>query len=278
MFRHIASFALCLGLAAGLTAAPFSGKSEASAAQTELPQVLGLIATKLPVPLDCADGSCTGFFSAFCLQEHRPKPDAGHVYDLAGEGDITMVVAKKDGSTAEFSAAGLLHFESTGAYTSVRITMDAGRLAALDAASISLSVPRRVSLLPRSEPTVAARPSKEDLETALGEKRVLAEGYFENGSPRADSGALISRMINLLPADGYAEKSLRGGIWHKATTPANLRQFAPKGIEAARDAYARCKAYGDQGYNVRLRGCLEKSHDKLMRNLNDKYWEGDAGF
>lgn len=274
MFRHIASFALCLGLAA----VAVSSKAEASAAEIKLPQVLGLVATKLPVPLDCTDGTCTGFFSAFCLQEHRPKPDAGHVYDVAGEGDITMVVAKKDGSTAEFSAAGLLHFESTGAYTSVRISMDAGRLASLDAASISLSVPRRVSLLPRSAPTVAARPSKEDLDAALGEKRVLAEGYFENGSPRADSGALISRMINLLPADGYAGKALRGGVWDKATTPANLKQFAPQGIEAARDAYARCKAYGDQGYKVRLRGCLEKSHDKLMRNLNDKYWEGDAGF
>lgn len=274
MFRYLASFALCFGLAAGLVIS----KAEASATQTKLPQVLGLVATKLPVPLNCADGTCIGFFSAFCLQEHRPKPNAGHVYDVAGEGDITMVVVKNDGSTAEFSATDLLHFESTGAYTSVRISMNADRLAALDATSISLSVPHRVSLLPRSEPTVAARPSAEDLDAALGEKRVLAEGYFENSSPRADSGALISRMINLLPADGYADKSLRGGIWDKATTPANLRQFAPQGIEAARDAYARCKAYGDQGYKVRLRGCLEKSHDKLMRNLNDKYWKGDAGF
>ena len=274
MFRHLASLTLCLGLVSG----SIGSKAEASAAETKLPQVLGLVATKLPVPLDCADGSCTGFFSAFCLQEHRPKPDAGHVYDVAGDGDITMVVQKKDGSTAEFSAAGLLHFESTGAYTSVRISMDAGRLAALDAASISLSVPRRVSLLPRSEPNVAARPSKEDLEVALGEKRMLAEGYFENGSARADSGALISRMINLLPADGYAEKALRGGVWDKATTPANLKTFSPQGVESARDAYERCKAYGDQGYNVRLRGCLEKSHDTLMKHLNDKYWKGDAGF
>ncbi|MEO9903784.1 hypothetical protein [Nisaea sp.] len=278
MFRHLASFGLCLSFSAGLAVGPVSGKAEASAPQSELPQVLGLVATKLPVPLNCEDGTCTGFFSAFCLQEHRPKPNAGHVYDVAGKGDITMVVVKNDGSTAEFSATDLLHFESTGAYTSVQISMDADRLAALDAASVSLNVPHRVSLLPRSEPTVAALPSAEDLDAALGEKRMLAEGYFENGSPRADSGALISRMINLLPADGFAVKSLRSGVWDKATTPATLRQFAPKGIEAARDAYARCKAYGDQGYKVRLRGCLEKSHDKLMRNLNDKYWEGDAGF
>lgn len=278
MFRHLASFGLCLGLAAGLATGPVSGTTEARAAASELPQVLGLVATRLPVPLDCADGSCTGFFSAFCLQEHRPKPDAGHVYDVAGDGDITMIVQKKDGSTAEFSAAGLLHFESTGAYTSVRISMEGSRLAALDAASVSLSVPRRISLLPRSEPAVAARPTAEDLEAALGEKRMLAEGYFENGSPRADSGALMSRMINLLPADGYAEKALRGGVWDKATTPAALKQFSPQGVESARDAYERCKAYGDQGYNVRLRGCLEKSHDTLMKHLNDKYWEGDAGF
>lgn len=273
MFRQIASLTLALGLVTGVAAGPAE-----AARSDELPQVLGLVATKLPVPLDCKDGNCTGFFSAFCLQEHRPKPIAGHVYDPAGQGDITMVVEKNDGSVAEFSAAGLLHFESTGAYTSVQITMDADRLASLDAKSVSLSVPRRVSLVPRSEPSVAATPTAGDLETATGDQRLLAEGYFENGAPRADASAMITRLINLLPANGYASQPARTGVWGKAATPANLKVFSPKGIEKARDAYERCKAYGDQGFKVRLRGCLEKSHDDLMKILNDKYWEGEAGF
>lgn len=274
MFRHTASLALVLGLAAGLAAT----ETRAAGQSPELPQVLGLVATKLPVPLDCADGTCTGFFSAFCLQEHRPKPNEGHVYDPAGEGDITMVVAREDGSTAEFSAAGLLHFESTGAYTSVQISMDADRLTALGASSVALSVPRRVSLLPRSEPETVAQPSDEDLDAATGDKRLLAEGYFENGSPRADASAMISRVINLLPADGYASGPVRDGVWGTAADPASLDAFSPKGLRKAREAFDRCKAYGDQGYRVRLRGCLEKSHDDLMRILNDKYWDGDTGF
>jgi len=274
MFRQLASLTLIAVLAAGLGIAG----ARASEKSAELPQVLGLVATKLPVPLDCADGSCTGFFSAFCLQEHRPRPNEGHVYDAAGEGDITMVVEKTDGSISEFSAAGLLHFESTGTYTSVRIAMDARRLASLDAKSVSLSVPRRVSLLPRSDPAVAARPSAEDLEAATGDKRLLAEGYFENGSPRADASALLSRMINLLPADGYASNALRDGAWGKAVNPASLKAFSPRGVDAARETYDRCRAYADQGYKVQLRGCLKTSHDKLMKILNDKYWEGDAGF
>ncbi|UUX48732.1 hypothetical protein NUH88_15115 [Nisaea acidiphila] len=274
MFRQIASLTLTAGLLAGFGTA----ETRAAAKTAELPQVLGLVATKLPVPLDCADGACSGFFSAFCLQEQRPKPSEGHVYDAAGQGDITMVVAKNDGSIAEFSAAGLLHFESTGAYTSVRISMDAARLASLDAASVSLRVPRRVSLLPRAEPSIAARPSAKDLEAANGEQRVLAEGYFENGSPRADAGAMMSRLINLLPAGGYAAQPLRDGVWGKAASPTSLKAFSPAGIEKAREAYDRCKAYGDQGYKVRLRGCLENSHDELMKILNDKYWDGSAGF
>ncbi|WP_193188534.1 hypothetical protein [Nisaea sediminum] len=271
MLRKIATLTLFFAM---------SGAGAAGAATTsaELPQVLGLVATKLPVPLDCTDGSCTGFFSAFCLQEQRPKPNVGHVYDAAGEGDITMVVEKNDGSIAEFSAAGLLHFESTGAYTSVRISMDARRLASLDAKSVSLSVPRRVSLLPRSEPAVAARPSAEDLDAATGDKRLLAEGYFENGSPRADASAMLSRMINLLPADGYETKAVRDGTWGRAASPASLKAFSSEGLGEARQAYDRCRAYADQGYRMRLRGCLESSHDKLMKILNDKYWEGDAGF
>lgn len=274
MFRTLASLTLATGLAAGFATAD----ARAATGTAELPQVLGLVATKLPVPLDCTDGSCSGFFSAFCLQEQRPKPNEGHVYDAAGAGDITMVVEKKDGSTAEFSAAGLLRFESTGAYTSVKISMDASRLASLDASSVSLNVPRRVSLLPRSEPNVAARPSAGDLETAMGDKRLLAEGYFESGSPRADASAMLSRMINLLPADGYASETVRDGVWGKAASPASMKAYSPEGVGKAREAYDRCQAYAAQGYKMRLRGCLEHSHDDLMKILNDKYWKGDAGF
>ena len=34
------------------------------------PQALGLVATAEPTPLQCEDGVCQGFFTAFCLSSH----------------------------------------------------------------------------------------------------------------------------------------------------------------------------------------------------------------
>ena len=102
--------ALIFSLSMGTSSAVVAGVDEP-------PQVLGLIATKLPTPLNCVDGTCTGFFSAFCMQEKRPKPTAGQRYDLAGAGDLTLVVHQQDGKTAQFSATGLLDFTSDGEYT-----------------------------------------------------------------------------------------------------------------------------------------------------------------
>lgn len=275
MLRPILATAAFATLALSLAATP---PASAAQSQSELPQVLGLVATKMPVPLDCRDGTCAGYFSAFCMQEKRPIPKEGQIYDAAGEGDITLVVEKRDGSRTEFSAAGLLRFESQGSYTSIKIAMDEARLASLDAAAISVRVPRRVSLLPRAEPNVAAKPSPEDLETATGEKRLVAEGFFEGGSPKADATALMARLINMLPPDGYAPVAVRRGAWDKAMAPVDLTTLAPEGVARARDAFEQCNALRDQGYRFRVRGCLEKSHDDLMKHLNDDYWKLDGGY
>lgn len=271
----------CLFLSFALTAfavMPLAPARAGGEHPPELPQVLGLAMTREPAPLDCRDGTCSGFFTAFCLQETRPRPEAGHRYDAAGDGDITVAVTRADGSVAEFSATGLLRFESTGAYTSVRISMDMDRLAALDARAVALTVPARVSLVPRAEPDQMARPSAEDLEAATGMPRLLAEGFFERGSGKADAGAIMTRLINLLPPEGHAAPALRGTVWEDALGTSPDGTYTPDGLARARDAYERCKAYGDQGYRVRLRSCLETSHDRLMRHLNDKYWDADAGF
>lgn len=249
----------------------------ALAANDEPPQVLGLIATKLPTPLNCVDGTCTGFFSAFCMQEKRPRPTAGQRYDLAGAGDLTLVVSQSDGKTTTFSGTGLLEFESQGEYTSVKVSLDQRRLASLNAKSVSVIVPRHVALVPRLPEGMANTHEQEDLETATGPRRFAAEGFFERSNPRADAAVIMSRLINLLPPEGIAPAAVRHQVWDKSVGQALIRELAPEGIDTARDTYERCKFYADNGYKVRLRGCLEKTHDELLKSLNKDYWEGDAG-
>ena len=249
----------------------------ANASRSEPPQVLGLIATTLPTPLNCVDGTCSGFFSAFCMQEKRPKPSVGQRYDLAGEGDLTLVVVHDDGSVARFSAAGLLEFASEGEYTSVRVSLPTARLASLDAKSVSVHVPRHVALVPRLADGIANSTLEDDLDIATGPRRFAAEGFFERSNPRADAALIMTRLINLLPAQGAAPATIRHSVWDRTVDDVLLRELTGTGIDQARDTYDRCNFYADNGYAVRLRGCLKKAHDELLKSLNKDYWESDAG-
>ena len=264
-------------VAALIFSASMGASAPSIAASDEAPQVLGLIATKLPTPLNCVDGTCTGFFSAFCMQEKRPKPAAGQQYDLAGAGDLTLVVHQQDGKTAQFSATGLLDFTSEGEYTSVRVSLDQSRLAALGAKSVSVIVPRQVALVPRLAEGMANTHVQEDLDTASGPRRFAAEGFFERSNPRADAAVIMSRLINLLPPEGIAPAAIRHEVWDQSVNQSLIRDLVPEAVDSARDTYERCNHYADNGYKVRLRGCLEKTHDELLKSLNKDYWEGDAG-
>jgi hypothetical protein len=272
MKMRVSALAAALAFSLALGAA-----SPGFAAKDEPPQVLGLIATKMPTPLNCVDGTCSGFFSAFCMQEKRPKPASGQRYDLAGAGDLTLVVEQNDGKTRTFSATGLLEFVSEGEYTSIKVSLDQRRLASLNAKAVSVTVPRHVALVPRSAEGMANLHEQEDLETATGPRRFAAEGFFERSNPRADAAVIMSRLINLLPPEGIAPANVRRDVWDKSVGQSLLRELAPEAVESARDTYERCKFYADNGYQVRLRGCLEKTHDELLKSLNKDYWEGDAG-
>ncbi len=263
----------------GMTVGALFGPGEVRAAEETVvpPQVLGLVAVRTPLKLQCHNGDCTGFFTAFCLQEERPRPVAGQIYDPAGHGDVTLVVTKADGSVTEFSAAGLLHFESRGKYTSVEISMPEKRLASLGATEVAVRVPPRVALVPRMETPVAADMQQSDMETATGEPRLFAEGYFEGARPEAQAARVLTRLINLVPTGPAPAQSFGDRLWQDVELEGVLGDVGGEAKDRARASHDRCAFYADHGYKVTMRGCLEKSHDDLLRSLNTEYWEGEAG-
>lgn len=274
--RFVFSGAVALTLAAGgfvSTAATAKISQEVA-----VPQVLGLIATNSAVPLTCEDGHCSGFFSAFCMQEERPKPVAGQIYDQVGEGNILIVATAEDGSAKEFSASGMLHIESEGAYTSVKISVPEKRLKSLGAVSVALKVSPAVSLMPVMSVARSQSDIDADLKTALGPSRFVAEGFFESGNPRAQAAAAMTRLINLLPTSTSTSAEQRRGLWRKATSSGALDGLTSEGLDRAKSSYDRCKQFADMGYKVRVRGCLRKDHDQILKHLNKEYWERSAGF
>ena len=265
---HAVLFGLLLG--AGLT-------GSLASAEPPRPQVLGLIATHAPTPLTCTDQVCSGFFSAFCMQEKRPRPTAGQTYDLAGVDNPVLLATRQDGAEVAVSGADLLEFTGEGSYTSVRISVSASQLRTLGASSFSVAVPSGIALVPRMDDAASATARREDIDIATGPLRAAAEGFFESSNARADAALLLSRMINLLPPSGPASTTRRHRIWEHVADGPSVERWTVDGIAGARDNLDRCNHYVDNGYSVRLRGCLEKSHDAFLKSLNQDYWDSDVG-
>lgn len=249
------------------------------------PQVLGLIAAAEPIPLVCADGACTALVSSFCLQEDRPVPRAGQLYDPAGAGDVTLVVRRTDGSSTEFSAAGLLGYVSEGDFTRTRIELPEKRLASLGAAEVAVRIAPMVSLMPRTDTAPPAAVAARDAETAEGAARFAAEALFAPGTPRADAAVTLTRLINLLPATGPVRSEAAGAIsaagnaaWGRVEASGALKGVSPDGVERARTELDRCAAYADMGFKLTLRGCLAKGHDRTMREVNEELWKSQPGY
>ncbi|NQW12529.1 MAG: hypothetical protein HQ481_21905 [Alphaproteobacteria bacterium] len=249
------------------------------------PQVLGLIASAAPIPLICEGGVCTALVSSFCLQEDRLPPSAGQIYDPAGAGLVTLVLHTADGGMTEVASTGLLSYASEGDFTRMRIALDQTRLASLDAAAVSVKIDPMVSLLPRMDTPVAAAVVERDLDAAHGAPRFMAENFFAPGTPRSDAAVTMTRMISLLPASGAISRdpvamdsAKRDLVWKRAGTGGALTGLSPTGVGRAKAALDRCGQLAEMGFKLSLRGCLESSHDRLMREVNEELWKSQPGY
>ena len=261
------------------------GTANAAAETAMPPQVLGLVAHQTPVPLTCEGDTCQALVSSFCLQEHRPPPGEGQAYEPAGSGDVTLLVRKADGSTREFSAAGLLTYVSDGHFTRTRIAMDSARLASLDATEVSVRIAPMVSLVPVTDAPMPADVTAQDKETAYGVARFTASDFFHPGKTRPDAAVTLTRMINTLPVamtGGVDPRAVdpfkRAALWRSVSDSGALTGLSSGGIDRAKSELDRCGQFAEMGFKLTLRGCLEGAHDRTMREVNEELWKAEAGY
>ncbi len=286
MGMHRPTLLAARSAAAALAVLVAASGTAAAAPETAMPpQVLGLVAHHAPVPLTCEGDTCQALVSSFCLQEHRPPPGAGQAYQTAGSGDVTLLVRKTDGSTREFSAAGLLTYVSDGHFTRTRIAMDSARLVSLDATEVSVRIAPMVSLVPVTDAPIPADLAARDKETAYGEARFTASDFFHAGKTRPDAAVTLTRMINALPATvsgGVDPRAVdpfkRAALWSSVADSGGLAGLSDDGIARARSELDRCGQFAEMGFKLTLRGCLEGAHDRTMREVNDELWEAEVGY
>jgi len=238
------------------------------------PQVLGLIATNAPVPLNCLGGNCTAEFSAFCLQRARELPERGTLYRAVGD-SLTLIVTATDGSRRWLPGAGHLTITTARGIAAVRVAISQRTLKGLGAVSAAVQVGPRVSLVPIPVIGDPNPQSPMEIDAATGPLREVAEQLVDEGGPAVDAVRLIGRVVNALPQRGRADIETGQQLWRELVSESGETSAA---IARAEESYARCQGLLSQGYEFSLRRCLEKRHDSLLLELNSRYWDamGDS--
>ncbi len=253
-------------LTIGFLAVLFVG---ASAPVLAAPQILGLVASDEPVPMQCADGTCTALLSAFCLQKGRLPPDFETAYQPARPGDVALTVTTADGRQHRFDAANLVRFHSRYGYTAIRADLTLAALGIAAPASLAIEIAPLTTMLPAHRPGDADPLTAEEIALAAGPARLAAETVLEGDSEPARTARTTARLINALPLQADVPAGARDALWARVAGPdATLR---------ARRMFDACGRTVDQSLGYPMRKCLEDRHERLQIENTHAFWDSLGG-
>lgn len=243
------------------------------------PQVLGVVAISEARPMTCAEGRCVAHLSTFCIQRAREAPATGTVYAPApGERGIALVVTTAEGARLRLPAGPYLRFESQGGYSSVRASLAQDSLRALGGAAASLEVGALAVLVPEPVPGDPDPLSELEIALATGPLRAAAQDLFDRaGNQRADAARLTSVLINALPEHRPPTVAERDELWARNIGAGMLEGLSEVATKRAQMAYGACRWQAEHGYGKGLRDCLRATHDALMMDVNQTYWDRIGG-
>jgi hypothetical protein len=250
----------------------FAGAAQAA------PQVLGLVASIRPTPMQCTAAGCRADLSAFCLQQQRPDPGLGTVYHPAPNAPITLIVTSKSGEVHRLDGTRYLTFIDDRGFASMTATLTPQVLAGLDAATIAVEVGKDASLLP-SEKLGDKNPQMADeIALATGANREKAEVYFDRSGADADAIRLTNAMINNLAPHSRSASDTDGSVLAKTLAQYRGAAVDRGGLDLAEYIHRQCVFKTDVTHHVdSMRDCLEGSHDVLVTHTNIDFWNSLGG-
>ncbi|MGE0564319.1 MAG: hypothetical protein AB7O50_07365 [Pseudolabrys sp.] len=232
------------------------------------PQILGLMASRAPVPMMCMNGTCTAELSTVCLQEHRPTPETGTVYLPAKGTQITLIVAGPHGAKQQ-RIEGALNFTSLRQYHAIKVSLPEAAVRQLGYGSAMLSVGPMASLIPVAAPGDPSPLSDSEIGRYTGPMRAAAARSFDRDRDRVGATDVLNRMVNRLSANSSAGFEEVGRLWkHDVTgdTSAGTRKIVSRAFEHCREAVR-------VGLQASLRSCLAYQHDYYANENTTGAWQ-----
>ena len=235
------------------------------------PQILAVLATNGGVPFACADGLCQADISTFCLQRDRPAPEVGTAYLPAEPSVFTLVAIDANGNERRLPAAGYVTFIESRGFTAISARLGEDVLVGLGAVGARLELGANASLVPVPRQGDPDPLTAGEIAYVTGPLRNLG-ALVVDGSPDADSARVVATMVGLLPREGRLDAERLAALWGEATGDDGLAAADSPGPLGARAAYEGCIDAIEEQRIFSIRGCLERSHDRLMRGLSVEYW------
>lgn len=261
---------------AALSVALAATSFAASELRAETPQALGLVATPAPAPMQCQDGLCTAYLSAFCLEEHRKSPQSRTAYRLADKTEVTLLVKIASGETLRLSGKEWLGFRTHTLFTGVEASVDQARLAKLNPVKLSVEVGPLASMLPVVAPDEETAHSAAEIALATGPYRQAAERHFEGNAEMSAAVSLTANLINGLPTTGTVAEERRIQTVIDAFQTLETIDAGAQTRAVVGGIIRTCERHAYYGVDT-MRQCLELKHSGLQADTNRQFWDSLAG-
>lgn len=236
------------------------------------PQLLGVVATAEPIPMQCEAGRCTVELSSFCLEEERSMPVDGDAYTALDPDKLTLWVTSADGTTRSLAAAPYVSIASERNFVAVSVSLPSETAQRLGAVKLAIAVAPELTLAPVP---VAGDPrpiTADEIAKARATLRPTATRFFESGATRNRVAQVMNRLINSLPAERDNDPAVRAQAW-RSVTGRGLQEAASDPVLAeAAQIYEYCQTDLPTIWPRGLRRCLESSHDSVMTGINADFW------
>jgi hypothetical protein len=267
-------------LAFGWTVASYGAASAA-------PQALLVVAQDDAVEFQCDRVRCVAEVSTLCLQQDRPSPEPGTAYRLLrGKGapaDAGLIGRTRSGAVVPLSNDAL-NIRAARDHRAVRLEVPSSLLARKGLSSLTLLLTDLAVLAPVAADGDTRPQRKADLDVALGAQRTVARRVIARHAEEAGATAILRDMLNTLPRDRAVSETERSAVYSAVVAsrraraggavPADVLDTARTAVRICdfvpnRDAMFR-GLHGDVSH---YRSCLNQQHDRLIMNINQRYWQ-----
>ena len=268
--------AACLGLSA--------------AAANAAPQAMLLVAGGENLQFRCTGEECLAEATSICLQAERATPRAKTPYELVDEeryGTGRANGLELVGVTAS-GAEKVLPLEemeiiAEREHMAVRFIVAKVALQEHGVDRLELRVAHNVVVAPVWKPGDANPLLEHEIELVMGPLRATAENILNRRRAEVASARILGDMLNDLPRDRVATEAEREAVYKRIVEARSDQPggLSPQAIALAETALDGCSYIKDevmwyQAFNTRIsryRSCLGYRHDRLIKGVNESYWD-----